>query len=184
MAGFKKVVGPLFVSLLCAAQVHSEALNPTALKLLGVYGPHSAFAGPYVGAKFGVNWSDITGPNARSTHTPAEFPGLVAGLNYDIVPLVVGIEGFADFHCGSTTRDDGGFDVKFGVPVNGNIMPYARVGFTASWPDTRLHYGGGVEYKFAKNWSVAGEYTGDVSSYQGGHRHNDSVTIGVHYYFF
>lgn len=63
-------------------------------------------------------------------------------------------------------------------------MPYARIGFTGTWPDTRLHYGAGVEYKFARNWSVAGEYTGDTAHYDGGHRRNDSLTFGVHYYFF
>lgn len=150
---------------------------------MGVYGPHSEFAGPYVGAKFGLNLSDITGPNARGWHS-TWFPGIVGGVNYDVDRFVVGLEGFADFHGGSTTRDDGGLDVKFGMPVNRNIMPYARIGFTGTWPDTRLHYGAGVEYKFAKNWSVAGEYTGDASSYQGGHRHNNSMTMGLHYYFF
>ncbi|SAK62724.1 hypothetical protein AWB79_02907 [Caballeronia hypogeia] len=183
MAGIRKLIAPALLSLLCVTQAHSEGLDPTLLKLMGVQGPHSQFAGPYVGAKFGVNWSDITGPNPKSTHTTF-FPGIVAGVNYDVDRFVVGVEGFMDFHGGSTTKKDGGIDLKLGMPVNGNIMPYARIGFTGTWPDTRLHYGGGVEYKFAKNWSVAAEYTGDTSSYQGGRRHNDSLTAGLHYYFF
>ncbi|SAL49167.1 hypothetical protein AWB74_02276 [Caballeronia arvi] len=183
MFSFKKLVAPALVSLLCAAHAHSETIDPALLKAMGVYGPHSEFAGPYVGAKFGLNLSDISGPNARGWHS-TWFPGIVGGVNYDVDRFVVGLEGFADFHGGSTTKKDGGLDVKFGMPVNRNIMPYARIGFTGTWPDTRLHYGGGVEYKFAKNWSVAGEYTGDSSSYQGGHRHNNSVTMGLHYYFF
>ena len=183
MSSFKKLLAPALLSLLCVTHAHSEAIDPTLQKVLGVYGPHSQFAGPYVGAKFGPNWSDITGPNARSTHS-TWFPGIVAGVNYDVDRFVVGFEGFMDFHGGSTTKKDGGIDVKFGMPVDGNIMPYGRVGFTGTWPDTRLHYGAGVEYKFARNWSVAGEYTGDTAHYDGGHRRNDSLTVGVHYYFF
>jgi outer membrane immunogenic protein len=183
MSSIKKLLAPVLVTLAFTAQAHSEGLDPNLLKLMGVYGPHSEFAGPYVGAKFGLNLSDITGPNARGYH-PTWFPGIVAGVNYDVGRFVVGVEGFADFHGGSTTRDDGGFDLKVGMPVQQNIMPYARIGYTGTWPDARLHYGAGVEYKFHKNWSVMGEYTGDTSSYQGGHRHNQSVTMGVHYYFF
>jgi outer membrane immunogenic protein len=185
MARFKKLLAPALVALLGATQAHAAAdsFDPTLMKLMGVYGPHSAFAGPYVGAKFGINLSNITGPNARGWHS-TWFPGIVAGVNYDVARLVVGVEGFADFHGGSSTRDDGGFDVKIGMPINGNLMPYARVGYTGSWPDNRLHYGAGIEYKFAKNWSVAGEYTGDNSSYDNGHRRNHSVTAGVRYYFF
>ncbi|SAK80567.1 hypothetical protein AWB77_03970 [Caballeronia fortuita] len=183
MASLKKLIAPALLSLLCAAQAHSESLDPTLLKLMGVEGPHSQFAGPYVGAKLGANWSDSTGQNPRSTHLTF-FPGLVAGVNYDVDRFVVGFEGFMDFHAGSTTRKDGGIDLKFGMPVNGNIMPYGRIGFTGTWPDTRLHYGAGVEYKFQRNWSVAAEYTGDSANYQGGHRRNDSLTVGVHYYFF
>jgi outer membrane immunogenic protein len=184
MASIKKLLAPVLVSLLCAAQAHAQqSIDPTLQKLMGVYGPHSAFAGPFVGVKFGVNWSDITGKNPRGTHT-TWFPGLVGGINYDVGPAVVGWEVFADFHGGSTTRDDGGIDLKVGFPINNSVMPYARVGVTAHRPDNRLHYGAGVEYKFAKNWSLAGEYTGDTSHYQGGSRHNDSLTLGVHYYFF
>ena len=182
MASIRKLIAPALLSLLCAAQAHSESLDPTLLKLMGVYGPHSQFAGPFVGVKFGPNWSNISGDNGRS-HT-TWFPGVVAGVNYDVGSVVLGLEGFADFHGGSVTKKDGGLDVKFGMPVNGNIMPYARVGFTTSWPTTRVHYGAGVEYKFAKNWSVAGEYTGDTTSYRGSNWNNNSLTVGVHYYFF
>ncbi|BBP96725.1 hypothetical protein BSFA1_18540 [Burkholderia sp. SFA1] len=182
MSRFKKLLAPALVSLLCIGHAHSETLDPTLLKVMGVYGPHSQFAGPYVGAKFGVNWSNISGDNGRS-HTTM-FPGILGGVNYDVGPVVLGFEGFADFHGGSVTKKDAGLDLKLGLPVNGNIMPYARVGFTASWPTTRVHYGAGVEYKFAKNWSVAGEYTGDTTSHNGANWNNNSLTLGLHYYFF
>ncbi|MDR5831565.1 porin family protein [Caballeronia sp. LP006] len=166
MVSIKKVAAPLFVSLLGIASAHA-----------------SEFSGPFVGAKLGLNFSDATGHDfEESTHTTF-FPGLTAGYNVDVNQFVVGVEGFADLHAGSTTKKDGGIDVKVGMPIDGNIMPYARVGFTGTWPDTRLHYGAGVEYKFAKQWSVAGEYTADTAHFDGGHRRNDSLTVGVHYYF-
>lgn len=137
----------MLVSLLCATQVHSEALDPILLKFMGVHGPHSQFA-----------------ESAHATY----FPGLVAEVNDDVDHFVIGFEGFADFHGGSTTKKDGGLDLQIGTPINGNIMPYVRIGLTASWPHTRLHDGGGVEYKFAKAWGVAGEYAGDTTQCRDG----------------
>jgi outer membrane immunogenic protein len=137
----------VLVSLLCATQVHSEAVDPILLKFMGVYGPHSQFA-----------------ESAHATY----FPGLVAEVNDDVDHFVIGFEGFADFHGGSTTKKDGGLDLQIGTPINGNIMPYVRIGLTASWPHTRLHDGGGVEYKFAKAWGVAGEYAGDTTQCRDG----------------
>jgi outer membrane immunogenic protein len=164
MKSIKKVVLPLIFALAGITQVHA-----------------SDFAGVFVGAKAGVNWSDSTGRTYQATHATG-FPGLTVGFNYDLAPVVIGIEGFADFHAGSTTKKDAGFDAKLGMPIN-KIMPYVRLGFTAGWPDTRFHYGAGTEYKLAKHWSVAGEWTADRSSYQGGHRQNNSLTVGVHYFF-
>jgi outer membrane immunogenic protein len=183
MASIKQVLAPVLVALLGMTQAHAQDLDPTVLKLMGVYGPHSQFAGPYVGAKFGIDRSDRTGNNPRSAHS-TWYPGVLGGVNYDVSRFVVGFEGFGDFHSGATTYKDGGVDLKVGMPISGNIMPYGRVGFTGSWPSTRLHYGAGVEYKFARNWSVAGEYTGDTTSHGGSRYSNNSVTVGVHYYFF
>jgi outer membrane immunogenic protein len=165
MTSIKKILVPLILALTGATQVQA-----------------SEFTGAYVGAKAGFNWSDSTGHTYQSTHATA-FPGLTIGYNYDLAPVVVGIEGFADFHGGSTTKKDAGIDAKVGMPIS-NVMPYARVGLTGTWPDTRLHYGAGVEYKVAKQWSVAGEWTADRAHYEGGHRQNNSLTVGVHYYFF
>ena len=95
---------------------------------------------------------------------------------------MAGAEAFADFHNGSTTRSDGGIDMRFGMPLN-QFMPYARVGFTADWPNTRLHYGAGVEYKFAPHVSLAGEWTTDKSNADGTKRRNNSFTLGLKYYF-
>ncbi len=118
--------------------------------------------------------------NVRSHATT--FPGLTAGYGFDVKQFVIGAEVFADFHHGSTTFKDGGVDLKFGMPFN-TVMPYARLGMTGTWPNARLHGGLGVEYKFVKQFSVAAEWTADSSRHDGTKRRNDSVTVGVHYYF-
>jgi outer membrane immunogenic protein len=89
---------------------------------------------------------------------------------------------FTDFHHGSATGKDGGLDAKVGVPV-GKLMPYARLGFTGSWPDTRLHGGLGVEYKLSSQFGLAGEWTADTSRSSGTKRRNDSFTVGLNYHF-
>jgi outer membrane immunogenic protein len=141
----------------------------------------SEFAGPYAGVKLGKNWSDASGVVNTATHNSTFF-GLTAGYNFDISNVVVGAEAFADFHHGSTTYKDGGIDAKFGIPFN-HWLPYARVGFTGTWPNARPHGGLGLEYKFTKNASVAGEWTADGGSHDGTRRNNNSATVGVHYFF-
>lgn len=141
----------------------------------------SEFAGPYAGVKVGENWSDASGAVNVKSHATA-FPGLTAGYGFDVKQFMIGAEVFADFHHGSTTYKDGGVALKVGMPFN-MIMPYARLGMTGTWPDARLHGGMGVEYKFLKQFSVAAEWTADLSSHEGTKRRNDSMTVGVHYYF-
>lgn len=141
----------------------------------------SQFSGPYVGFKVGVNTSDASGKIYKSSHTTV-FPGFTAGYNFDVSRFVVGAEAFADLHHGSTTFKDIGVDAKFGMPFN-QFMPYARVGLTGNKPDTRLHWGLGVEYKFAKQVSAVGEWTTDSSNRDGTKRKNNSFTIGVRYHF-
>jgi outer membrane immunogenic protein len=118
----------------------------------------------------------------NTSTSSSTFFGLVAGYNFDVSDFVVGAEAFGDFHNASTTYKDAGLDAKFGMPFK-QIMPYARLGFTGTWPNARLHYGLGVEYKFTKNISVAGEWTADSSNHDGTKRRNNSATFGVHYYF-
>lgn len=141
----------------------------------------SEFAGPYVGFKLVVNNSDAAGVVNKASHTTV-FPGFTAGYNFDIDRIVVGAEAFADLHHGSTTYKDGGIDAKFGMPFN-QIMPYVRIGLTTDWPEIRPHWGLGVEYKFAKHMSAAGEWTTDTSNHDGTKRKNNSFTIGVQYHF-
>ena len=141
----------------------------------------SQFAGPYLGFKLGVNTSNASGNIYKSSHTTV-FPGFTAGYNFDVNRFVVGAEIFADLHHGSVTFKDAGIDAKIGMPFN-QWMPYARVGFTGDEPDTRLHWGLGIEYKFSKRVSAVGEWTTDSSNCDGTKRKNNSVTIGVQYHF-
>jgi outer membrane immunogenic protein len=141
----------------------------------------SEFSGGYVGFKLGENRSNASGVAPRARHDTT-FPGLVAGYAFDAGPLVLGAEAFTDFHHGSATGKDGGLDAKVGVPV-GKLMPYARLGFTGSWPDTRLHGGLGVEYKLSSQFGLAGEWTADTSRSSGTKRRNDSFSVVLNYHF-
>ncbi|WP_459718276.1 outer membrane protein [Paraburkholderia sp. 2C] len=142
---------------------------------------HSEFAGPYLGIKVGGNWSDASGAVNQGTHGTGFF-GAMAGYGFDVGRFVLGAEAFGDFHGGSTTKDDGGLDVRIGMPFN-KIMPYARIGFTSAWPDTRFHGGLGVEYAIYKNIHISGEWTADQSNSNGTKRTNNSFTVGLTYYF-
>jgi outer membrane immunogenic protein len=139
------------------------------------------FAGPYVGFKLGVNNSDASGAINKDSHNTA-FPGFTAGYNFAVDRFVLGAEAFADLHHGSSTYKDAGIDAKFGMPFN-QFMPYARVGFTGGWPDARLHWGLGVEYKFARHVSAVSEWTTDTGSHDGTRRTNNSFTLGLQYHF-
>ncbi|WP_434107815.1 outer membrane beta-barrel protein [Paraburkholderia caffeinilytica] len=139
------------------------------------------FAGPYVGVKLGLNNSNASGVVSKASHNTV-FPGFTAGYNFNVDRFILGAEAFADLHHGSSTYKDGGIDAKFGMPFN-QIMPYARVGFTSSWPENRLHWGLGVEYKFARHVSAVGEWTTDFSNQDGTKRRNNSFTIGMQYHF-
>ncbi|WP_346730286.1 porin family protein [Caballeronia sp. dw_276] len=141
----------------------------------------SEFSGPYAGLKVGENWSDASGVVNVGSHA-STFLGLTAGYNFDVSSFVIGAEAFADFHNSSTTYKDAGIDAKLGLPFN-TVMPYVRLGATGSWPNVRFHTGLGVEYKFIKQASLALEWTADQSKHDGTTRHNNSVTLGVHYFF-
>jgi outer membrane immunogenic protein len=174
----KKVLGILIVSLSATAGLaHADALSLTPAG--------SPFSGPYVGFKVGANVSDASGQTNKPTHTTV-FPGLTAGYGVDVGSVMLGAEAFADFHHGSATFKDGGLDAKLGMPLTtsfGQIMPYARLGFTANWPSTRPHWGLGVEYAATKNIGVAAEWTGDHTNADHSSWNNNSFTVGMHYYF-
>jgi len=171
LTDMKLLVAASLMSLVCIAHAGSQESQPTG----------SGFSGPYIGFKFGVNLSNASGNMNTPTHSTI-FPGLAAGYGFDLGQFMIGGEAFADFHHGSTTYKDAGADLKVGMPL-GNVMPYARMGLTGSWPDTRWHGGFGVEYKLHRQISLAGEWTSDSSRHEGTQRRNNSFTAGLMYYF-
>lgn len=157
-------------------------IAPLAFVAIGLsHAQASEFAGPYAGIKYGVDFSHSTGQYSADENVP--FFGILGGYNWDFQNVVIGAEVFGDFHHHAATKKDGGIDAKLGYPINSNVMPYVRLGLTGTWPNTRVHYGVGAEYMFAKNFSVAAEWTADTANTHGSTRSNDSVTVGVHYYF-
>ncbi|HEU0219766.1 MAG TPA: OmpA family protein [Gallionella sp.] len=159
------------------------------------------FDGGYVGGKIGVNRTDMT---AVSRQSPIAT-GLEGGYNWNRNGMLLGVDGFLDFngkkthtgvapapatvHYGSHVY---GLDLKLGLP-NGNWMPFAKLGYAHTGGrgdayasvvgDSGAHYGLGVEYKFAPQWSVAGEWTNNTGKSGATKLNNDNFTIGVNYYF-
>jgi len=164
----------------------------------------SEFDGMYIGGKAGMNKSDITGVSTATKQNSTTM-GLEEGYNWDMGGYLVGGSFFADFnqkvnhttnavpavaYTGSTTL---GLDMKLGLP-SGSFMPYVKLGWdrttgmgvapAAQFKYTNdLHTGLGVEYKFAPNWSVAGEWTRSASKIAGSTLRNDNFTLGLNYYF-
>lgn len=160
----------------------------------------SEFDGLYIGGKAGLNRSDIVGATTASKENSTTF-GIEEGYNWDMGGYLLGGSFFADFNqktnrvaaavnSGSVAM---GLDLKLGLP-NGSWMPYAKAGWdrtsgTGAFPASQfkntndLHFGAGVEYKFAPNWSVVGEWTKSASKIAGSKLRNDNFTIGVNYYF-
>jgi outer membrane immunogenic protein len=138
----------------------------------------SEFGGVFFGGKIGYN--NTSGPATESTSNRI-YPGVEAGWGWDMGKVLLGVDGFVDWHTKSATYRDYGADVKLGFPMN-KFMPYAKLGVIGSWPGNRVHDGLGIEYKFARQWSVVGEYTGDSKTVDGQAYKNNNISIGVTYY--
>lgn len=156
----------------------------------------SEFAGSYVGGKVGSNNSSISGVGAAPGKNTTTY-GLEGGHGWDVDNVLLGVDGFYDSNRQSThsaTSDYGsnvsGLGLKAGFPMN-RLMPYARLGYahvggtgTASgFSHDDVFSGFGLEYKFAPNWSVAGEWTTVAPIDNGTKLKNQNFTIGVSYYF-
>lgn len=159
------------------------------------------FGGAYVGGKVGANTTDMT---AVSRQTPASS-GLEGGYNWHLTSILVGIDGFMDFNAGKSHAGSApapatvnygsrvyGLDFKLGLPDK-VWMPYAKLGYAhiggtgdayaSVVGNSGTHLGLGVEYKFAPDWSVAGEWTNSTGKNGSTTLNNDNFTIGVNYYF-
>lgn len=138
----------------------------------------SEFSGAYLGGKVGYNMSSP----ANNTTVDQFYPGLEAGYGWDIGSVLLGVNGFGDWHTNSVTGDDFGADVKLGFPM-GKYMPYAKLGKTGSGSPVRWNGALGVEYKFAPQWSAAGELFTDSVDVNGRTISNTNISVGVSYHF-
>jgi OOP family OmpA-OmpF porin len=181
-----------------------------AVALLGMTAAQaSEFDGLYMGGKVGVNNSNMTGTPTAASKNSSTF-GFEEGYNWDMGGFLLGADFFVDLNqktthtmtpattagvatVGNYGSSAMGLDLKLGLPT-GSWMPYAKVGLdrttgsvaytNASFKYTNhLHLGLGLEYKFAPNWSVAGEYTRTGSKANAATLNNDNFTIGLNYYF-
>jgi OOP family OmpA-OmpF porin len=173
-----------------------------AVALMGMAAAQAGeFDGGYVGGKIGVNRTDMTSVSRQSPIAT----GLEGGYNWNRGSILLGVDGFLDFngkktHTGTApapgTVNYGshvyGLDLKLGLP-NGNWMPYAKLGYAhvggrgdayaSVVGDSGAHLGLGVEYKFAPQWSVAGEWTNNSGKSGATKLDNNNFTLGVNYYF-
>ncbi len=164
----------------------------------------SEFDGMNIGGKIGVNKSDISGVNTASKQNATTY-GLEEGYNKDMGGFLIGGSFFVDMnqkanritnvapgvvYSGSSTL---GLDMKLGLPMD-SFLPYMKLGWdrttgTGLNPAAQfkytddLHTGLGVEYKFAPNWSLAGEWTRSSSKINASQLKNDNLTLGLSYYF-
>ena len=154
----------------------------------------SEFDGGWIGGKIGSNRSSVTGVDTKSATTY----GLEGGYNWNMGGYLLGVDGFIDSNNSASHNpapytygsDAYGLDAKLGID-GGNWLPYAKVGYARTNGNgaagviggSDLHLGVGVEYKFAPQWSVAGEYATASAKTAGSKLNNNNFTIGINYYF-
>ena len=154
------------------------------------------FSGSYVGAKIGSNRADTSDALATSRSSASTY-GLEGGHGWDVGKAMLGVDGFYDTNreadhdpasrYGSSVY---GLGLKLGLPIN-SLMPYAKLGYAhtrgtgaiSNFGDNHMNGGLGLEYKFARSWSVAGEWTTISPRSNGIKLNNDNFTVGVNYYF-
>lgn len=154
----------------------------------------SEFDGGWIGGKIGSNRSNVTGVDTQGATTY----GAEGGYNWNMGGFLLGVDGFIDSNDKATHNPLAvnygssayGVDAKLGIDA-GNWMPYAKLGYAQTDGNgaagaiggSDVHLGLGVEYKFAPNWSVAGEYTTASAKTGGVKLNNNNLTIGINYYF-
>jgi OOP family OmpA-OmpF porin len=157
------------------------------------------FTGGYVGGKVGTNRSDTSGL-LNSSRSSSTTYGLEGGYSWGLGKTTLGVNGFYDSNEQSNHSPLGqlgshvyGLGLKLGLPVD-SLMPYAKLGYGHASGTGALsgnnfgsansvNGGFGLEYKFAPNWSIAGEWTAIAPSSNGTRLNNDNFSIGVNYYF-
>jgi outer membrane immunogenic protein len=152
------------------------AVAPTVLAQVST----SEFTGFYGGVQIGTNHSTSTEKGGVSKRT--SYPGLLVGYSSEMKGVLVGVEAFADYHNDSTTYKDGGFGIKVGKVVS-DVLVYGRLGQTGTWPSWRTQVGIGAETKLNKNLSLNVIYSNDKSTHKEIRRENESLAVGVNYYY-
>ena len=154
----------------------------------------SEFEGAFVGARVGLNHSDITGTAPVGGKDSTTY-GLDGGYNWDMQRFLLGLDAFADFN-GKTDHgavnygsDVYGLGVKLGLP-NGNWMPYLRLDYantkgtgSSSISGDDLYGALGVEYKYTPSWGVNAEWSMGSGKSNGSKLNNNNFTLGLRYYF-
>jgi OOP family OmpA-OmpF porin len=153
------------------------------------------FDGSWVGGKIGSNTSGMTGVDRQSV---ASY-GLEGGHNWNMGnSFLLGVDGFIDVNDKAVHNPGAvnygsnvyGLDAKLGIDA-GNWLPYAKIGYArtsgngaaSAIGSSDAHLGLGVEYKFAPNWSLAGEFTSGRGKSGATRMHNNNLTFGINYYF-
>ncbi|MBI1173726.1 MAG: OmpA family protein [Sideroxydans sp.] len=172
------------------------ALAVTAALLVVNSAAAGDFDGGYIGGKIGSSRSDTSGLQASSRSSATTY-GLEGGYGWDMGQTTLGVNGFYDSNRQSNHAPLGqlgsrvyGLGLKLGLPIN-SLMPYAKLGYghatgigaISNFGASSVNGGLGLEYKFAPNWSVAGEWTAISPSNNGTKLNNDNFSIGVNYYF-
>ncbi|BBI99616.1 membrane protein [Ferrigenium kumadai] len=154
----------------------------------------SEFDGGWIGGKVGSNSSSMTGVDTQR----ATGYGIEGGYNWNMGGFLLGVDGFADSNSKKTHNPGAvnygstvyGLDAKLGLPAD-KWLPYAKLGYAHTGGNgaasaiggSAVHYGVGVEYKFAPNWSVLGEYTGGSGKSGATKLNNNNLSLGINYYF-
>lgn len=161
--------------------------------------------GMYLGGKLGINSSSATGkvsaPSKNSLAYGLQGGYLQGGYIFKSETLVLAMGGYLDLNPADQHNPPKGVkygsrafgvDFKVGLPL-GRWMPYAKLGYgystgtkeLASVAENGINAAFGMEYKFATQWSMLGEYKVDGfgSKSSGTAIKNTTMTFGFNYYF-
>jgi hypothetical protein len=138
------------------------------------------FLGYYEGVQVGNNSATVSGPSLDTT-TKSIYPSIVLGYNMMHNNMLVGIEGFADYHKKSSTGIVAGVTFKAGKIINQTLV-YARAGVKGDMPSYRPQVGLGLEHRLTRDMTISGILTHDVINKDGVKRTNNNAAIGLNFY--
>lgn len=164
----------------------------------------SEFSGGYVGAGVGAGRDKAHGGGYSTPRKTALAGALEGGYNWDIndAGLLLGVDVFYEQARKKSRIDSLGMPADFGdkgYGIDGKIgyamdkwLPYIKLGYgklkgtgdANDYSENGTHIGLGVEYKFADNWSVGGEFSRLHGKKDAGVRlTNNMLLVKLNYYF-